>query len=313
MKRRRGLLVTDLDGTLLGGDRRLRDCDRAALARLGRDGCQRAIATGRHMHSFGLVAAERFPVDYVVCSSGAGIYDVRHRRLLRSHSLTATETKTAVRVLAGLDLDFMVHRPIPDNHHFRYRWSGRPNTDFEGRMDRYRAFAAPLDGEVGPSAQLLAVVPADRSEPSSDQVASLLPDFTVIRTTSPLDHRSTWIEVFPREVSKSQAAAWLAARHGIRRGMRGRQRLQRPRSAGVGRRQLRSRQRGAGAARPPRRGRGRRALRRRRGDPALADRLSIRPRRPIPRPSRGPAGSRSARRHPMRRAGCRARGCRPRP
>ena len=218
MKRRRGLLVTDLDGTLLGGDRRLRDCDRAALARLGRDGCQRAIATGRHLHSFGLVAAERFPVDYVVCSSGAGIYDVRHRRLIRSHSLTATDTKTAVRVLDGLDLDFMVHRPIPDNHHFQYRWSGRPNTDFEGRMDRYRAFAAPLDGEVGPSAQLLAVVPADRSEPSSDQVASLLPDLTVIRTTSPLDHRSTWIEVFPREVSKSQAAAWLAARHGIRRG-----------------------------------------------------------------------------------------------
>ena len=58
----------------------------------------------------------------------------------------------------------------------------------------------------------------DPVEPSSDQVASLLPDLTVIRTTSPLDHRSTWIEVFPREVSKSQAAAWLAARHGIRRG-----------------------------------------------------------------------------------------------
>ena len=166
----------------------------------------------------------------------------------------------------------MVHRPIPDNHHFQYRWSGRPNTDFEGRMDRYRAFAAPLDGEVGPSAQLLAVVPGDRSEPSSDHVASLLPDLTVIRTTSPLDHRSTWIEVFPREVSKSQAAAWLAARHGIqpRRRLRGRQRLQRPRSAGMGRRQLRGRQRGAGAARPPRRGRGRRSLRRRRGDPALA-------------------------------------------
>ena len=64
----------------------------------------------------------------------------------------------------------------------------------------------------------LAVVPADRSEPSSDHVASPLPDLTVIRTTSPLDHHSTWIEVFPREVSKSQAASRLAARHGIGRG-----------------------------------------------------------------------------------------------
>lgn len=218
MKRHRGLLVTDLDGTLLGGDRRLRDCDRAALARLGREGSLRAIATGRHLHSFGMVERERFPVDYVVCSSGAGIYYMRDRRLLRSHSLTAAETETAVRVLDDFDLDFMVHRPIPDNHHFQYRWSGRPNADFHGRMERYRAFATPLDGEVGPSAQLVAVVPADRTEPSSDQVANLLPHLTVIRATSPMDHRSTWIEVYAREVSKSQAAAWLAARHGIRRG-----------------------------------------------------------------------------------------------
>jgi hypothetical protein len=35
-------------------------------------------------------------------------------------------------------------------------------------MERYRAFAAPLDGEFGPSAQLVAVVPVDRQEPSSD-------------------------------------------------------------------------------------------------------------------------------------------------
>ena len=218
MTRRGRLLVTDLDGTLLGGDRRLRDCDRAGLARLGRAGCLRAIATGRHLHSFGMVAGERFPVDYVVVSSGAGIYDVRRRRLIRSRSLTRMETEAAVRALDALDLDFMVHRAIPDNHHFQFRWSGRTNVDFEGRMERYRAFATPLDGQLGPSAQLLAVVPADRSEPSSDDVASLLPDLTVIRTTSPLDHRSTWIEVFPRDVSKSQAAAWLAARHGIRRG-----------------------------------------------------------------------------------------------
>ena len=218
MMRRRGLLVTDLDGTLLGGDRRLRDCDRAALAGLGRAGFVRAIATGRHLHSFRMVECERFPVDYVVISSGAGIYDVRQRRLVRSRTLTRTETEEAVRALDALDLDFMVHRPIPDNHHFQYRWSGRPNIDFEGRMERYRAFATPLDGQFGPSAQLLAVVPADRSEPSSDDVARLLPDLTVIRATSPLDHRSTWIEVYPREVSKSQAAAWLASRHGIRRG-----------------------------------------------------------------------------------------------
>lgn len=218
MKRRPGLLVTDLDGTLLGPDRRLRDGDRAALSRLGRDGWRRAIATGRSLHSFGLVAGQRFPVDYVVFSSGAGVYDVRDRRLLRAHALTGAQAAAAARVLRALDVDFMAHRPIPDNHHFRYRRSGRPNPDFDVRIDRYRRFGAPLAGDPGPSAQLLAVVPVDRAAPSSEQVADLLPDLTVIRTTSPLDHRSTWIEIFPRHVSKSQAAAWLAARHGIPRG-----------------------------------------------------------------------------------------------
>lgn len=218
MRRRRGLLVTDLDGTLLGADRRLRACDRAALTALGQDGFYRAIATGRSLHSFGLVAGERFPVDYVVFSSGAGIYDVRHRCLLRAYVLTGSQAKAAAQVLDGLDLDFMVHRPIPDNHYFQYRRSGQRNPDFEGRMERYRAFASPLSWDPGPSAQLLAVVPIDRSEPSSEHVAQLLPNLTVIRTTSPLDHRSTWIEVFPSQVSKSQAAEWLATRHGIPRG-----------------------------------------------------------------------------------------------
>jgi hypothetical protein len=37
----------------------------------------------------------------------------------------------------------------------------------------------------------------------------------VIRTTSPLDGRSTWIEIFPTTVSKSLTAAWLADTLGI--------------------------------------------------------------------------------------------------
>ena len=218
MRNRRGLLVTDLDGTLLGEDRMLRDCDRAALTQLGRDKFVRAIATGRHLYSFGMVAGERFPVDYLAFSSGAGIYNVRQKRLVRSHALTGEETEEAIRVLDSLELDFMVHRPIPDNHYFRYRWSGRPNADFHRRLERYQEVASPLDNQFfGPSAQLIAVVPSNQSEPSSEDLARLVPELTVIRTTSPIDHQSTWLEVFPSGVSKSCAAAWLAEFYGIHR------------------------------------------------------------------------------------------------
>ena len=42
-----------------------------------------------------------------------------------------------------------------------------------------------------------------------------LPEFRVIRATSPLDHRSRWFEIFPRGVGKSFATGWLRARgHG---------------------------------------------------------------------------------------------------
>ena len=42
-----------------------------------------------------------------------------------------------------------------------------------------------------------------------------LTGLTVIRTTSPLDGRSTWIEIFPASVSKSRTTGWLADRLGI--------------------------------------------------------------------------------------------------
>lgn len=184
---------------------------------IGRDGWLRAIATGRSLYSFSLVAGERFPVDYIVFSSGAGIYDLHRNRLLSAYSLSRSETSAAVQVMLRLDLDFMVHRPIPDNHFFQFRRSGRPNADFEMRIERYRLFSSPLSGEHRPSTQLIAVVPSSRPDPSYEKIVELLPDLTVIRTTSPLDHCSTWIEVLPSQVSKGHAAAWLAARHGVHR------------------------------------------------------------------------------------------------
>jgi hydroxymethylpyrimidine pyrophosphatase-like HAD family hydrolase len=38
----------------------------------------------------------------------------------------------------------------------------------------------------------------------------------VIRTTSPLDGASRWIEIFPLSVSKARGAEWVVRRHGIR-------------------------------------------------------------------------------------------------
>jgi hydroxymethylpyrimidine pyrophosphatase-like HAD family hydrolase len=39
--------------------------------------------------------------------------------------------------------------------------------------------------------------------------------FSVLRTTSPLDGESLWIEIFPPEISKSSGVRWIAERHGL--------------------------------------------------------------------------------------------------
>jgi hydroxymethylpyrimidine pyrophosphatase-like HAD family hydrolase len=96
---------------------------------------------------------------------------------------------------------------------FSYFRSNPGNADFERRLQLYRQFAVPLnevtDG-FGPATQLLAVVPAKDSHAVLEKVRSELPDYSVIRTTSPLDGKATWIEIFPSAVSKSRTSAWLA-------------------------------------------------------------------------------------------------------
>jgi hydroxymethylpyrimidine pyrophosphatase-like HAD family hydrolase len=63
--------------------------------------------------------------------------------------------------------------------------------------------------------QLLAVVAPANAIQVLEKIRNELPDFNVIQTTSPLDGKSTWIEIFPTAVSKSQTAAWLAEGLGI--------------------------------------------------------------------------------------------------
>jgi hydroxymethylpyrimidine pyrophosphatase-like HAD family hydrolase len=51
-------------------------------------------------------------------------------------------------------------------------------------------------------------------EKSRDALAALRREFSglsVVRATSPLDHASSWIELFHPKVSKGKTAAWLAS------------------------------------------------------------------------------------------------------
>lgn len=224
--RPRAMVVTDLDGTLFQTQRRISAENLCTLVELGEQGVLRVGATGRNLYSARGLLDASFPLDYLLFSSGAGIMNWPQQRLLRTHTLRGRKLRWAFTALLRRDLDFMVHHPIPENHHFLYYEGeiGRPNPDFAARCVLYGAFArtgTPGRLPLAAACQLLAVVPPIDSEGpcTGDSVYAEmvreLPELRVIRTTSPLDGRSCWIEIFPREVSKALAAAWVQQEAGV--------------------------------------------------------------------------------------------------
>ena len=213
-----GLFVCDFDGTLLRSDRSFSNADLDALRQLDAFGIVRVIATGRSIYSLNTVSISELPVDFIIFSSGAGVTRHPGGQIIRKVSLEAQEVSRAIAILRADDLDFMVHRPIPDNHVFGYFESTPANADFKRRIDLYSQFAFPLD-EVsdgfGAATQLLAILPPAGSPQIIETIRKKLPDFNIIQTTSPLDGQSTWIEIFPATVSKGLTVAWLTAEFDI--------------------------------------------------------------------------------------------------
>jgi len=224
------MVVTDLDGTLLHRDQKVSSIDLATLVSLPEGGVLRVIATGRSLYSARKVLPESFPVDYVVFSSGAGIMDWRSGVLVKKEDMAQDKASEAVEKLKSRRFDFMVHRPVPQNHYFVYFETGRENPDFQRRLAIYREFSSRLEYSAPYREEACQIVvveppgdgpaPADPAKPPGaarlrDALAQELPSLRVIRTTSPIDGESTWIEIFPPSVSKARAAEWIAAREGI--------------------------------------------------------------------------------------------------
>ena len=208
-----GLFILDFDGTLLRSDRTVAPQDLDALERLGELGIIRAIATGRSLYSFNSVNIPGLTIDFVIFSTGAGVLQLNDGRIVRKVNLDPLEVDRASNVLKTYQLDFMIHRTIPENHRFAYYRSNQQNEDFDRRLTLYRQHAEVISEKSSfrcPATQLLAIVPAGPADAVLKAIRNDLKDFTVIQTTSPLDGKSTWIEIFPLTVSKSQTAAWLA-------------------------------------------------------------------------------------------------------
>jgi hydroxymethylpyrimidine pyrophosphatase-like HAD family hydrolase len=118
----------------------------------------------------------------------------------------------------GRELGFMLHGPVPENHFFTYWEPPKAHPDFQLRCQRHAAYARRWEPGFSPvaSSQFLVVVGAEEAASRHDELRAALDGYSVIRATSPLSPDSAWLEIFPPQVSKSQAAAWLAGRHQLK-------------------------------------------------------------------------------------------------
>ena len=211
-------VFTDLDGTLLGSDQKLSSANHDVLEMLGQHGILRVVVTGRSLFSCRRVLNRSFPIDILVTSTGAGIFSYPNFELLFEQALTETEVSESIEVLNALKLDFMVHDPVPDNHRFCWYQHTTHNSDFAHRLTLYQGHHRPIEKLAKfdrTSTQLVAVsLPGDNGS-ALPYLKQKLSGLTVIRTTSPLDHQSTWYEIFPSDVSKSSAAAWVCCKFSL--------------------------------------------------------------------------------------------------
>lgn len=210
------MVITDLDGTLFNNNHEVSLSDMKSLYWLGENKIVRVIATGRNFYSVNRALKDNFPIDYLIFSSGAGVYNWKSKSLMHSYYLPDNEVKQISKILINHQVDFMIHEMIPDNHKFIYHRSGIPNLDFEARIKVYEDFAYKLDPKnenYKHACQILAVFPNDLG--LFEEIQQKFNDIKIIRTTSPLDGNSIWMEIFPETVSKGHGVDWLCKKLNI--------------------------------------------------------------------------------------------------
>lgn len=215
MNYRVDMVITDLDGTLFNDNKQISNRDIKTLEWLGSRGIIRVIATGRNLFSARKVLHPETPVDYLVFSTGAGAIEWKTGKLIYAEHLREPEVALAIETLKEAGMSFMVHDLVPDNHAFLYHDADCGNSDFHRRIDIYHDFAAPLEMDppnYAHASQLLAIVPENLA--LLEEIRSKLASMRVVRTTSPLDGKTMWLEVFPAGVSKGHTVEWLCRKTG---------------------------------------------------------------------------------------------------
>ncbi len=213
------MVITDLDGTLLNDDAKVSQKNLETLKKLGQKNIVRVVATGRSLYLVKQVLHDSFPIDYIIFSSGAGIFCWKKKEILNAYHLTAQQVKDLSELIKKWNNNLMIFNEIPENHHFNYWISQNAESDFIRRLNNFKLVAKEMekDFEYTKASQLLTILP-DKVElfyHLKEKIYQNASNVKVIRASSPIDGKSIWIEIFPQGVSKGDAVIWLCNRLNI--------------------------------------------------------------------------------------------------
>ncbi len=214
------LVATDLDGTFLRNDRTVSSANRRALKQLGAQNVIRVAATGRNFRKVKEVIDDDVPFDYVVFSSGAGVFDQKKKEYIFKQNIGEESAQRLMEYLMHKDFNFFAFYPVPDNHQYYY-YRG---TCFCDEFERYFAFSNCRTTELVPEklphtklCQLLLFLKENNAdfEKIKEQIEALSPEIRVIRASSPITKGYIWLEVFHYSVSKGNGIREICRRSGI--------------------------------------------------------------------------------------------------
>mgnify|MGYP006288579049 FL=1 len=201
------LIATDLDGTFLKNDRTVSEKNLEALLHLGNKNITRVVATGRNLRKVNEVLSKKIPFDYIVYSSGAGVYDWRGQKQLFNQNIHINSANRLSRYFIKKDLSFYAFWPVPKNHILWYRKGKAECEEFDRYLSFHNSFVHPFpeDGKTNNGlCQFLLIIPEDEKAFSElkSEIEAQCTEIRVIRSSSPVTKGYIWVEVFHRSVSK---------------------------------------------------------------------------------------------------------------
>lgn len=201
------LVATDLDGTFLKNDRSISQKNLNALHRLGDQNIVRVVATGRNFHKVKEVLNEDIPFDYIVFSSGAGVFDWNKKEHIFKQNIEKQHSEKLISHFVQKKYNFHAFFPVPENHKHWYFRGEKNCEEFERYFEFNNAHASDFqfDGSIQTElCQFLIIIPEDSKEfeKLKYEIESISEEIRVVRTSSPITKGFIWVEVFQKTVSK---------------------------------------------------------------------------------------------------------------